>query len=140
MDLNAFKTFVVKLIQAIISKGDDRAAKDAVTIAKLSADAAELKAKVDELTAALAAADAAKVAEIAAVVQGQADALNVLSSELEAQFNPTPVADAVAEVVKESPEVVTPPAVEAATTIGEATPTEPAVVEAAVEAIEAAAE
>ena len=137
MSLMQFKIFVITLINSIISKGDDRAAKDAATIAKLSADANELRGTVKELQAALAASEDAAAKALANQAADQAVALDALSTELEETFNPTPVADAVAEVVKDAPEVVTPPVVEAAETIGEAVVTPPAVAEAAVEAIAA---
>lgn len=139
MNLSQFKIFVISLIQAIIAKGDDRAAADAVTIAKLSADAAELSATVEQLKVAIAASQDSAAKALANQAADQASALDSLSTELEQTFNPTPVADAVSEAVESAPEVKTPEAVENAETIGEAVPTEPAVVESAVAAIEAAA-
>lgn len=136
MNLMQFKTFVITLINSIITKGDDRAAKDAATIAQLSADANELRGTVKELQAKLADSQDTGAKALVNLAADQAVALDTLSTELEETFNPTPTADAVAEVVKESPEVVTPPAVEAAETIGEAVETAP---EVAVEAVEAIA-
>jgi predicted trehalose synthase len=135
MNLAQFKTFVISLINSIISKGDDRAAKDAATIAKISADAAALAATVAELKAALAASQDAGTAALAAKTSEQASALDALTTELQNTFNPTPVADAVAEVVAEAPEVETPSVVAKAPEFGTVTPTPPVVVEAAVEAI-----
>lgn len=135
MNLMQFKTFVITLITSIITKGDDRAAKDAATIAKLSADANELRGTVKELQAALATSQDTAAKALVNQAADQAVALDALSTELEETFNPSPTADAVAEVVKESPEVVTPPVVEAAETIGDSLPTAPEVTAAAVEAI-----
>jgi hypothetical protein len=129
MNLAQFKTFVISLINSIISKGDDRAAKDAATIAKISADAAALAATVAELKAALAASQDAGTAALAAKTS------DALTTELQNTFNPTPVADAVAEVVAEAPEVETPDVVAKAPEVGTVTPTPTVVVEAAVEAI-----
>lgn len=137
MNLMQFKIFVITLINSIISKGDDRAAKDAATIAKLSADAAELRGTVEQLKAELASSQESAAKALVNQAADQAAALDSLSTELEQTFNPTPVADAVSEAVADAPEVVTPPAVEAAATIGEAVATPPEVVAEAVEAIAA---
>lgn len=137
MNLMQFKTFVITLITSIITKGDDRAAKDAATIAKLSADANELRGTVKELQSALATSQDTGAKALVNLAADQAVALDALSTELEETFNPTPTADAVAEVVKESPEVATPPLVQGVLTINSATPTPPVVTEAAVAAIAA---
>jgi hypothetical protein len=135
VNLSQFKTFVIALITGIIAKGDGRAAKDAATIAQLSADANTLRGTVKELEAALVASEDAAAKALVAKASEQAIALDTLSTELEETFNPTPVADAVAEAVTESPEVATPPVVESSDVIGEAVPTPPDVAAAAVEAI-----
>jgi hypothetical protein len=95
---------------------------------------------VDQLQAALSASQDAASKALASQAADQASALDSLSSELQATFNPTPVADAVAVAVEESPVIETPAIVEAAQTLEEPVATEVAVVEAAVEAIAAAAE
>lgn len=131
----SFRTFIVTLITNIIAKGDARAKADAATIATLSSQCSELALTVENLKAALAAADAATAAKLAEQATTQAAELDALSSELESTFNPTPTADAVAEVVKETPEVPTPPVVEASAEVGTVVETPAPVAEAAVDAI-----
>jgi hypothetical protein len=135
MNLSQFKIFVISLIRSIIAKGDERAAADAATIAKVSADAAELSATVEQLKVALAESQDSGAKALVNQAADQAAGLDSLTTELQETFNPTPVADAVAETVQQSPEVTTPPEVTAADTIGEAEPTAITVVEAAIGAI-----
>ena len=131
MNLAAFKAFVIELIGSIIAKCDAQARKDAETIATISAKAEELS---KALEAANAAVEEAKVAALAAAT-AQAAELDALTTELQNTFNPTPVADAVATAVEESPRVDTPALLEEVTTIDTAEPTQSEVTEASLEAI-----
>ena len=140
MNISQFKEFVLNLFTGLIAKCDAQAKAYATTIAQMSADADALAAKVKELESALVASQDEAAKAIASQAMAQADALNQLSSELEATFNPSPVADAVAEAVQESPEVVTPVEVINAETIGEPVETPTAVSDAAVASIGDAAE
>lgn len=141
MQFQQFKMFVLDLIKTLILKCDTQAKADAATISKLSADAEALAAKVKELESALVASKDEAAKALASQAAAQADDLNALSSELQATFNPTPVADAVAVASEEAGEVVTPVEVTEAVTIDEPVATAPEVAEAAVAAIgEAAAE
>ena len=136
MNLAAFKAFVTELISNIIAKCDAQARKDAETIATISAKAEELSKALEAANAAVEEAKAAALASATA----QAAELDALTTELQSTFNPTPVADAVAVAVEASPEVETPVAVGDAVTIDTADSTPVEVVEASLEAIEAAVE
>jgi hypothetical protein len=131
MNLAAFKAFVTELISNIIAKCDAQARKDAETIATISAKAEELS---KALEVANAAVEEAKAAALATATR-QAKYLDVLTTELQQTFNPTPVADALAVAVEASPEVETPVAVGDAVTIDTADSTPVEVVEASLEAI-----
>jgi hypothetical protein len=135
MKFEKFRTAMITLIQVIVEKGDRNGAADKAKIDKLSADLASANAKIGVLIAALASKDIELVTTLARESESALAELNALSSDLQAQFNPTSTADAVAEAVVEAPEIETPEIVEEATTLGtnEATPVE--VTEAAVEAI-----
>jgi aminopeptidase N len=136
MNLAAFKAFVTELISNIIAKCDAQARKDAEAIATISAKAEELS---KALEAANAAVEEAKAAALAAAT-AQAAELDALTTELQNTFNPTPVADALAVAVEASPEVETPVSLFDAVTIDTADSTPVEVVEASLDAIEAAAE
>lgn len=140
MNISQFKLFVTNLFKSLISKCDAQAKADAATIAQLSADISTLTGTVKDLESALATSKDEAAKAIVSQVMAQADALNELSSELEATFNPSPVADAVADAVQESPEVVTPVEVINAETIGEPVATATEVSDAAVASIGDAAE
>jgi hypothetical protein len=136
MNLAAFRAFVTDLISDIVSKCDAQARKDAEAIATISAKAEELS---KALEASNAAVEEAKAAALATATT-QAAELDALTTELQNTFNPTPVADALAVAVESSPEVETPAAFEDAVMINTADSTPVEVVEASLEAIEAAVE
>jgi hypothetical protein len=136
MNLAAFRAFVTDLISGIVSKCDAQARKDAEAIATISAKAEELS---KALEAANAAVEEAKAAALATATT-QAKYLDALTTELQNTFNPTPATDALAFAVHASPEVETPVAVEDAVMINTADSTPVEVVEASLEAIEAAVE
>lgn len=140
MNLPEFKLFVVQLIKSIIQLGDSKAQSYQVQLQELSEKNAELAATIEKLSAALGEAEASKATALMEAAQEQAASLSELSSQLSGEFNPTPVADAVAAAVEAAPEVVTPDVVESSDTIDEPEPTPVAVSDAAVEAIAEAAE
>ncbi len=135
MKFEKFRAAMITLIQVIVEKGDRNGTADKAKIDKLSADLSAANAKVQELVAALAAKDIELATALADENASALAELDALSTDLQAQFNPTSTADAVAEAVVESPDIETPEIVEEATTIGtnEETPAE--VTDAAVEAI-----
>jgi hypothetical protein len=135
MDLSKYKMLIVRIITAIIGKCDTKATEYQATIAKISAEAAELRATNASLAAALEAKDAEKAQALLDQSAAQSKALDELTSELEAEYNPTPVADAVAVIVRDEPAIVTPPEVVQAVTLDSAEATPEVVAEAAVEAI-----
>ena len=136
MNLAAFKAFVTELISNIIAKCDAQARKDAEAIATISAKAEELSKALEAANAAVEEAKAAALATAAA----QAAELDALTTELQNTFNPTPVADALAVAVEASPEVETPAPIDGGITIGTSEPTRDEVIEASLDAIEAAVE
>lgn len=140
MDIESFKAAMVKIIRTVVEKGDARGQSDKAKIEKLSADLTIANQTIAQLQAALAAKDEASVAALAAQSAELLGQLDLLSSELAAEFNPTSTADAIAEAVAEAPEIITPTEVSEATTLGTSEPTPPEVVEAAIVAIEEAAE
>jgi hypothetical protein len=135
MDLSKYKMLIVRIITAVIGKCDAKATEYQATIAKISAEAAELRATNASLAAALEAKDAELAQALLDQSAAQSAALDVLTSELEAEYNPTPVADAVAVIVRDEPAIVTPPEVVQAVTLETSEATPEVVAEAAVDAI-----
>lgn len=136
MNIEFFKSAMVRLIRTVVEKGDSRGASDKSKIDKLSADLSIANQTIAQLQAALAAKDEASVSALAAQSADLLGQLDLLSTELAAEFNPTSTADAVAEAVAEAPEIITPTEVEEATTLGTNEETPPEVVEAAIVAVE----
>lgn len=134
-----FKDFITSLLKLIIKKGDTKAAALQVKLDKMSADLTAANTTIQELQTSLGAADAAKTAALAAQAAAQLAELDKASTDLAAEFNPTPVADSVSEAVAEAPKVETPLEVAGAKEIGTGDATPPAVAEAAVKAIVEAA-
>lgn len=136
MNFEAFKNAMTELLRTVVRKGDAKGESDKAKIEKLSADLTIANQTIAQLQAAIAAKDEATTAALAAQSADLLGQLDTLSSELAAEFNPTSTADAVAEAVSETPEIVTPDEVEEATTIGTNEVTPPEVVEAAIIAVE----
>jgi outer membrane murein-binding lipoprotein Lpp len=134
MNASQVKKFVVDLITEIISRCDAKVAEQKAMVDKVSADAAALSAQVEELKAALVAADMAKAAALADAANTASSELDAITTELAAEFgNPTPTADVVSEVVAESSDV--PAIAETAPEVGEPVATPEAATQEVVEAV-----
>jgi chromosome segregation ATPase len=149
-----------------LAKSEAKEKESAETIARLSDDCGVLRQTVDAMAEALANAEAEKVAALAEQAKTQAAELDEFSSSLAVEFgehtelaeaisianemnettsqmvaeaNPTPFADAVAVAVIDSPIIDTPEIVAADQSIGTSTETPAEVTEAAIEAVVEAA-
>jgi hypothetical protein len=138
LDLAEFKKFIKELLWLIIKNGDTQAVKDQEKITFLSTELTKANVLNVELRAALDSADQVKAKALADQLGDQLSDLDKFSTELETEFNPSKTADLVTEAVKDLPQVDAPVVVTEAVESGETQsgePTDPAVVEAAVEAI-----
>jgi hypothetical protein len=136
--IDDFKNFLISLVRGIVSAGDAKLAAYKVQIDTLSADLTIANETIAELKSAIAANDLALAAIKVETASTQVAALDQLSTDLAAEFNPTLTADAVSETVTVEPAIETPVEVTEATEIGTSEPTPEAVVESAIVAIEEA--
>lgn len=126
--LEEFKAFMLNLLAAIVQKGDSKAAEMQVQLDKLSAD---LSAANDLIASMSQDFDAVKQQQL----RESLAELDTFAEALAESYNPTPVADAIIETVKESPELMTPDILLTDTTVGTGEATEPEVLDAALLAI-----
>lgn len=141
MNLQEFK----ELIKAVIAEADAKAAELAAKNQELSNQLLVLNGKVLDLQAQVAAGgQAIDLQALADELQLKTQTAHATATELAAESNPTPTADALVKVVEASSEVPTPPVVDVAVngdsagngaTVDENVPTEAVVVEAAVDAV-----
>jgi hypothetical protein len=136
--IDDFKNFLISLVRGIVSAGDAKLAAYKVQIDTLSADLTIANETIAELKSAIAANDLALAAIKVETASTQVAALDQLSTDLAAEFNPTLTADAVSEAVTVEPAIETPVEVTEATEIGTSEPTPETVVESAIVAIEEA--
>jgi hypothetical protein len=138
--LTEFKKFVVDLLTEIVRRGDSKAAELKEQVDKLSNDLTIANDTIQQLQAAMLAKDEAAIAALAAQSAEEIAALDAFSTEVAANFYPTPTADAVSLAVEASPVVETPVEVTEATTLETAEPTPEEVTASAIEAIAEVAE
>jgi hypothetical protein len=138
--LTEFKKFVVDLLTEIVRRGDSKAVELKAQVDKLSSDLTIANETNQQLQAALIAKDEAAIAALAAQSAEEIAALDAFSTEVAANFYPTPTADAVSLAVEASPVVETPVEVTEATTLETAEPTPEEVTASAIEAIAEVAE
>lgn len=132
--------FIVDLLRTAFANCNAEVAKYKALAAEASTQATTLAAEVKDLKEALAANRLDSAKAIADSATAHSADLDTITTELQNLINPSLGSDVVTDAVKESPAVETPALVAAAPEVGQPVETPPEVVDAAVAAIEAAAE
>lgn len=130
-----FKSFLLNLLKQIVESGDAKARQLQAKVEELSAELSAAYKTIGELEDQVKESENAKTKALAAQLAEQLAMLDALSTEIAESYNPTPVADAVINAVKDSDTMPTPEIISTVQTLDVHEPTMVEVSDAAVDAI-----